>query len=63
MKKIIFLICFAGCLIQAMAQLTVDVNGNVGIGDTLSTYDSPLSVNGSGNNAAIVYARSMDRQF
>ena len=43
--KIIFVVIIIAITTNVSAQLTVDTSGNVGIGDTLSSYNSPLSIN------------------
>lgn len=63
MKRFLFLFCVSVFFIKTYAQLTVDVNGNVGIGDTLTNYDSKLSINGAGINTATVYSQANNQQF
>ncbi len=48
---------------QASAQLTVDTNGNIGIGDTLSSYDSQLSINGAGLNTSTVFVHANNQEY
>lgn len=63
MKKS-FLLCFSCVLtLNAVAQLTVDVNGNIGIGDTITSYNSQLSVNGVGLNNATVFVNTGNREY
>ncbi len=61
MKRSILLIFSCLTTISVFAQLTVDANGNVGIGDTLTSYNSQLSINGAGLNTATVYVKTTDR--
>ena len=48
---------------SASAQLTVDVNGYIGIGDTITSYNSQLSVNGAGLNNATVFVNTGNREY
>ena len=48
---------------SASAQLTVDVNGNIGVGDTITSYNSQLSVNGAGLNNATVFVNTGNREY
>lgn len=63
MKRFLLLFCLGVFFIKTYAQLTVDANGYVGIGDTLTYYDSQLSINGAGINTATVYLQTKNRQY
>ena len=63
MKKTLISAIFSVVLMQASAQLTVDINGNIGIGDTISNYDSQLSINGAGLNNATVFVNTGNREY
>lgn len=63
MKRFLSFLCIGIFFINAYAQLTVDINGNVGIGDTLTNYDSQLSINGAGINTATVYSQTDSRLY
>ena len=61
-NQFLFLFRFVLSL-NTSAQLTVDVNGNIGIGDTITSYNSQLSVNGAGLNYATVYVHTGNRDY
>lgn len=63
MKKILLLSFSCFLVTSASAQLTVDVNGNTGIGDTITSYNSKLSVNGAGLNNATVFVNAGNREY
>lgn len=62
MKRTILFIFICLTTVSGFAQLTVDADGNVGIGDTLTSYNSQLSVNGAGQNTATVYVKTTNRE-
>lgn len=61
-KQFLFLLSFVLSL-NVAAQLSVDVNGNIGIGDTITSYNSQLSVNGTGLNNATVFVNTGNREY
>lgn len=63
MKRTILFIFICLTTVSGFAQLTVDANGNVGIGDTLTSYNSLLSINGAGLNTATVYTQTNNRYY
>ena len=63
MKKILLLSFSCIMATSASAQLTVDVNGYIGIGDTITSYNSQLSVNGAGLNNATVFVNTGNREY
>ena len=63
MKKTLISIIFSISIMQVSAQLTVDVNGNIGVGDTITSYNSQLSVNGAGLNNATVFVNTGNREY
>lgn len=63
MKKVLISIIFSIAIMQVSAQLTVDVNGNIGVGDTITSYNSQLSVNGAGLNNATVFVNTGNREY
>lgn len=63
MKKILLLSFSCIMATSASAQLTVDVNGYIGIGDTITSYNSKLSVNGAGLNNATVFVNAGNREY
>ena len=63
MKRTILFIFICLTTVSGFAQLTVDANGNVGIGDTLTSYNSQLSINGAGLNTATVYTQTNNRYY
>ncbi|MBR5069448.1 MAG: tail fiber domain-containing protein [Bacteroidales bacterium] len=63
MKKILLLSFSCIMATSASAQLTVDVNGNIGVGDTITSYNSQLSVNGAGLNNATVFVNTGNREY
>ena len=63
MKKIYLFLLICVLPLNAIAQLTVDVNGNVGVGDTITSYNSKLSVNGAGLNNATVFVNAGNREY
>lgn len=63
MRKVLISIIFSIAIMQVSAQLTVDVNGNIGVGDTITSYNSQLSVNGAGLNNATVFVNTGNREY
>lgn len=63
MKKTLISIIFSISIMQVLAQLTVDINGNIGVGDTITSYNSQLSVNGAGLNNATVFVNTGNREY